>query len=285
MRQRVLHLLLPAIMMTVISCSATRDPAPFRFSNPLLNRFVDAEPLYRRYTHEVTAERVEPKKLIRRARLARRRLLRKGKVLERSWMEEGAISAGLRNYFRLGKNVEQRRGRLLKTARALLGSRKIHVKGRRFRADCTGFVQAVFYGNGINLYGYPGIKGKRGGVRAIVKLARKLKAIHFHPFPKRGDLVFFHNTYDYTRDGQNNDWYSHVGIVEKVDKDGTVTFIDRYGRSIKRNNLNLLRPHSWRAGRSRKRFNSYMRARKRKDPSGMKYLAGELFAGFATLIR
>jgi len=297
MKGQIITLLLILSPLMMISCTTSRDPRPYRFSSPLLNRYADSEKLFRRYKTPGKRRAIKSppvkknwrlaihNRLRRRLRRWRRRWRRRWQKRRLSWRHPGLTARGLTTYFRQGSDVKRRRLKLVRTARSLLGKRRIKVRGRRFRYDCAGLAHAVYYSDGVNLYGYPGIRGKRGGVRALVKLARKLRALHRSIYPRKGDLVFFHNTYDYTRDGRNNDWFSHVGIVEKVDKDGTVTFIDRYGRSIKRNNLNLLRPHVWRARHSRKRLNSFMRVRRRKDPRGMKYLAGQLFAGFATLIR
>ena len=49
-----------------------------------------------------------------------------------------------------------------------------------------------------------------------------------------GDLVFFDNTWDADGDGVDNDPFTHVGVVEKVESDGTIVFISRVSEAIKR---------------------------------------------------
>jgi cyanophycinase-like exopeptidase len=76
-----------------------------------------------------------------------------------------------------------------------------------------------------------------------------------------------------------------VGVVEKVDGDGTVQFVDRSSGRIRRSQLNLRRAHLWRDPQTLKRLNSHLRGRRRSDPLGTPRLTGELFAGFGTLLR
>ena len=305
MRGTHIGLILIAVFL-VSACSATRDQGYFRFRSPILNRFADAEQLYERYTvHKSRFQRVKRHnrrrsvRLRRKMRSSKRRAVARLKPIHRrrrlvaSYLptrdrlssDTGELSKRMRRYLRRGEDVEARRRRIVETARSYIKARQLWYKGRRYPMNCVDFVRMVYTADDINLKRWPGMNGHGWGVRSLVKLSRKAHAMHYNPRPKKGDLVFFHHTYDYTRDGRINDWFSHIGIVEKVDTDGTVHFINRYGRSIHRSQVNILRPSQWRDRRSRKRLNSYMRARRRRDPRGTRYLAGELFAGFATLIK
>jgi hypothetical protein len=60
--------------------------------------------------------------------------------------------------------------------------------------------------------------------------------------PSPGDLVFFKETWDRNRDGKMNDGLAHVGVVESIDTDGTVTFVHRSGSGMTRARLNLDAP-------------------------------------------
>jgi hypothetical protein len=94
--------------------------------------------------------------------------------------------------------------------------------------------------------------------------------------PRAGDLAFFHNTYDRNRDGRVNDPYSHVAIVEKVE--GTqLTLIHRGSKGIARIRMDVSRP-------SDRERNSVLRVRRRDDPPGLRYLTGELCAGFGVVV-
>ena len=106
--------------------------------------------------------------------------------------------------------------------------------------------------------------------------------IYHDPRPAVGDLAFFHNTFDANSDRRPNDWYTHVGIVESVDESNTVTVLSFVDGSVGRLYLNLEQPEA--AGSSRAPLNTRLRADRRDDPAHTQYLAGELFAGFGSLL-
>jgi hypothetical protein len=99
--------------------------------------------------------------------------------------------------------------------------------------------------------------------------------------PRPGDLVFFRETYDRNRDGERNDGLTHIGVVEAVAKDGTVTFIHRGGGGVKRSVMNLKRPDA-RGDKRSGYFNDWLR---RSSDADRAYLTGELFAGYAAVSR
>ena len=146
-------------------------------------------------------------------------------------------------------------------------------------------MRAVYSIEGVDLYHWPSRPRGFGGVRSLYGLSQQSGGLHFRKIPEVGDLVFFHHTYDSNKNNQIDDFLSHVGVVEKLDGDGTVTYVDRSGGRVRRGQLNLHRPNLWRDPHSLKRLNSYLRGRKKTDPAGTRYLAGDLFAGFGTLLR
>jgi hypothetical protein len=98
-----------------------------------------------------------------------------------------------------------------------------------------------------------------------------------------GDLVFFHNTWDFNRDDRFNDPLTHVGVVEGVERDGTVVFVSRVSGGIERYRMNLRMPDTHRTSDGRV-LNDYMRRKEFRDPEATQYLTGQLFAAFGTLI-
>jgi hypothetical protein len=100
-------------------------------------------------------------------------------------------------------------------------------------------------------------------------------------WPSPGDLVFFDDTWDRNRNGRRDDPLTHVGLVEWVDVDGTVTFLHRGGQGVARAHLNLRRPDVARApdGRS---LNAPLRQRTSRADDGPA-LAGQLFTGFGRI--
>lgn len=154
--------------------------------------------------------------------------------------------------------------------------------GRRYRADCSGFVAAAYHAAGIPFREALHLGDEDAG-SAVVALHRALASngVLFgreaRPLP--GDLVFFHDTYDRNGDGRARDPLTHVGIVERAGPDGAVTFLHRGGRGVARGTLSLRRPDSER-GPEGERWNSRVRSARPGDPPGTRYLAGELFAAF-----
>jgi hypothetical protein len=201
--------------------------------------------------------------------------------------EPGARPAPVRlgAWLRHGEAPEVRRRRVAEFAASLVGLRRVVVGGKRYPANCSDFVRAVYSIEGVDLYKWPGRPAGHWGVRSLYALAKASGGLHFLRSPEVGDLVFFHHTYDFNRNGRVDDFLSHVGIVERADRDGTIHYIDRSSGRIKRNRMNLRRPHLVRDPMTLKRLNSHVRGRRRGDPVGTRYLAGELFAGFGTLLR
>jgi cell wall-associated NlpC family hydrolase len=177
------------------------------------------------------------------------------------------------------------RQKLVKSAAALLGKRWTHgtrVRGKPFRYDCSGTVGRICWENGIDLYrrasSYPGANG----VKIIYNTYHHEGRLYFTKVPRPGDLVFFDNTYDRNRDGRWNDKLVHIGIVEKIDADNTITFIHHCSKGVSRYRMNLFFPDTYQ--RDGRVLNSFIR-RKRpgQDPAGSSYVAGSFFAGFASI--
>jgi cell wall-associated NlpC family hydrolase len=143
--------------------------------------------------------------------------------------------------------------------------------------DCSGLAYLAYRRRGLNLLPERTLPGE-GGVAAIYRKARSLGALHQEE-PHPGDLVFFRNTYDRNGDGRRNDGLTHIGVVERVDADGTVTFVHRAGGGVKRSKLNLSQPGVRRDEQGRV-LNDYLR---RPERVVRPRLAGQLCAGFATV--
>jgi hypothetical protein len=163
--------------------------------------------------------------------------------------------------------------RIARRAAELVGRDTVSDIAPGYTDDCSGFVRLVYASEGIDLSRLP---ARSSIVQAMYVRARENGALR-EGSPRPGDLVFFRNTYDRNRDGRRNDGLTHVGIVESVDQDGTVTFVHRGGPGIVRAHLNLESPKTFRDGDET--LNDVMR---RKSHLSRAYLAGELFAGYAS---
>ncbi len=121
------------------------------------------------------------------------------------------------------------------------------------------------------------------GVNAISDLYKSCKKrgkVH-HTGPKIGDVVFFHNVFDANQDGRNNDWYTHVGIIENVDS-GTATVIGWTKNGVIQSKLNVALARDA-AGQSED-TNSQLRQPESTDAPFTEYHAGQLFAGFCDVL-
>jgi hypothetical protein len=175
------------------------------------------------------------------------------------------------------------RSAIVRTATRLVGAKTIASKGRRIAYDCAGVTRAVFLEHGIDLYESGSPDPKANGVRLIYAHLRQHGTLHQGPLVHPGDLVFFDNTWDFNGDGMLNDPLTHVGIVERVEKDGTVVFISRVADAIERYRMNLALPHVHKTADGRI-LNDYMRRKQPTDPDEMGHLTGELFAFYGTRI-
>jgi hypothetical protein len=102
--------------------------------------------------------------------------------------------------------------------------------------------------------------------------------------PLPGDIVYFHDTYDRNRNRRFDDPFTHVGLVESVDGEGTVTFLHAAGHVVKREKMNLRHPHDTRDAAGNP-INHTLRFRTRWEKKEDPRLASELFAGYGRLGR
>jgi hypothetical protein len=164
------------------------------------------------------------------------------------------------------------------------GRERFQVAGETFNGDCSGFVEAVYALEGIQLRRILQAAAPRqtSAVAAAWEASGRFGARWSGgEWPSPGDLVFFDDTWDRNGNGRRDDPLTHVGLVEWVDVDGTVTFIHRGGQGVTRGQLNLRRPDTARTAAGHA-INSFLRLRASASDDGPA-LAGQLFAGFGRL--
>jgi peptidoglycan DL-endopeptidase CwlO len=169
------------------------------------------------------------------------------------------------------------RDRVIESARALVGQKKVVVNGQHFPSDCTGLIKGVFAQEGLDLsqLAQPG----DNGVSAIWRFAQAKGRTYSGGHPVPGDLVFFTETYDKNKDGARNDGLTHVGLVDALEPDGTVLIIHRVARGVVRYRMNLEQPDTASAGG--RVINDWLRAAEK----GLRpQLTSQLFYGYATLL-
>jgi probable lipoprotein NlpC len=173
---------------------------------------------------------------------------------------------------------------LVQTAVGLLGRNRVEVGGRHYTPDCSGLVRGVYATQRVDLYDGLGELDGGNGVGRIFTHVVEHGRIHYGPTVHSGDLVFFHNTWDFNRDGLPNDPLTHVGVVEKVERDGTVIFVSWVSAGVERYRMNLRRPDMHKTADGRV-LNDYMRRKGSGDHQATRYLTGQLFAAFGTVLR
>lgn len=166
---------------------------------------------------------------------------------------------------------------VVKTARALIGAEVVKVKGERAaHQDCASVALAAYGEAGLDLLSLA--KPEDNAVTAIYRFAREHGRVFDGGWPMAGDLVFFKETYDQNRDGRANDGLTHVGLVERVEADGTVRVIHRVKRGVVVTHMNLKRPDTRVEAGTGRKLNDYLRGGREAA------LTGQLFAAYATLL-
>jgi probable lipoprotein NlpC len=180
-------------------------------------------------------------------------------------------------------SASQQQRSLAMAATAFLGRSRVEVDGNRFTYDCSGLARGVYFAHGVDLFDGLRPANQTNGVRLIYRHVKRYGRLHHGPQVYPGDLVFFHNTWDFNGDGRLNDLLTHIGVVERVDHDGTVVFVSRVSGGIERYRMNLRYPDIHRTSDGRV-LNDYLRRKHFRDHTETPYLTGELFASFGTLI-
>lgn len=167
------------------------------------------------------------------------------------------------------------------SAAKLVGVRTITSKGRRIAYDCAGVTRAIFLEHGIDLYDSGASEPHANGVQLIYAHLQQHGRLHRGPIVSPGDLVFFDNTWDFNGDGRLNDPLTHVGVVERIEPDGTVVFISRVSDAVERYRMNLARPDVHKTAEGRV-LNDYIRRKLPTDLEGTNRLTGQLFSSYGT---
>ncbi len=135
----------------------------------------------------------------------------------------------------------------------------------------AGYVHKSFMVNGVSLP-----EESRVSVPKLWDACKQRGSTH-HGAPLPGDAAFFHNAFDANRDGRNNDWYTHVAIVEDVAPDGTAKILSWRGGRVVELTVNPTKPDDV-------ALNSRLREPTADDAPFTQYHAGQLFAGWCTVL-
>jgi hypothetical protein len=138
------------------------------------------------------------------------------------------------------------------------------------------YVAAVYRLNDVSL-----TEEQQSSIPALYRKCRANHAVYTDGPPAAGDLVFFHNTIDANDDGRNNDWYTHVGLVESA-RNGVVSVLSYRKGSVQSFRMSL--KHASKRRHEGEVVNAQIRPKQSGDPPYSQYLAGQLFAGYCSLL-
>jgi len=161
---------------------------------------------------------------------------------------------------------------VIERAASLLDARSLHIDGRRWRADCSGYVTCAWDAAGLEL---TDPRFAHRSITTVIWRTMEDRGLLVDE-PVRGDLVFFDDTHDRNDNGLRDDPLTHIGIVEEVAGDGTVTFLHFGSGRVKRDRLHAGHPDRHTDPESGEVWNSYIRR-----GSGGERLAGQLLRGYA----
>ncbi len=107
-------------------------------------------------------------------------------------------------------------------AASLLGKADLTVDGEHFASTPTGLVAAAYAAGGMRFQ--PGVIGGTPDPAEIWDLmAGSGRGVELRDVAA-GDVLFFDNTFDANGNGVRDDLLTHVGLVESVSIDGTISF-------------------------------------------------------------
>ena len=161
---------------------------------------------------------------------------------------------------------------VLDQAMDLMGESKVVVGRTPFRSDCSGFVTACY--SKVDLLLVDPTVSAKSGTELIYKTLKKRGRIVGVHRAKAGDLAFFHNTWDKNGNRLRDDRFTHIGLVEKVEKDGRVQFVHFASGKVKRGYIAPSSPAQARSREDGRILNSHLRR------GGGKTLAGQLLFRF-----
>ena len=175
--------------------------------------------------------------------------------------------------------------RIARRALSALGQKGPFTVGAlHFPPDCSGFVTSLYEAEGIPLRkAMSHVAPKEtSGVAATYAVAKAYGVVFGGggEWPRKGDLVFFRNTFDRNHDRNEDAPLTHLGVVLEVDG-GTITFLHRGKDAVSRGVMTLEHPDLAKDPDGR-RLNTVLRDKKPQEAHAPS-LAGELFMAFARI--
>ena len=158
-------------------------------------------------------------------------------------------------------------------------SSRVEAKGARRAAhhahgdESAALVERALHAEGLRF-------GTDGSVRALWGYMRTAHEVVSPTEARAGDVVFF----DTHGDDEAPSCADHAGIVESVDGDGRVGFVEARGGEVRHSFVDPSRPTLRRDERGQI-LNSFLRPKLISDPPESRYFAGEMLCGVTRVRR
>lgn len=140
------------------------------------------------------------------------------------------------------------------------------------RDEGAAFVERSLRDSGLHF-------GTDGSTRALWEYLRNTHATVAPPRARPGDVLFF-DTRASDAEPDCDDTTNHAGVVESVEPDGRIVFLEARGVQIRRSVVDPARPTLRRNDRG-ELANSFLRAKLVADPPNARYFAGQMLCGIA----
>jgi cell wall-associated NlpC family hydrolase len=199
---------------------------------------------------------------------------------------------GARNVERVEKpKTEQRQQslssiqqKLYEGAQHFLGKEELWVGGKQYTKDCSGTVSAIYAYAGLDLQKlYVGYTG--GGTQRMFNALKDMNLL-LTQNPQVGDLIFWDNTYDSNGNGKWDDYLTHVGMVVKVNPNGSLQYVhDHVIKGITIEYMDLNQPDTWKKELNGKTVEINSPMRMNSNSTMNTWLASHHFRAFGRAFR
>jgi hypothetical protein len=150
------------------------------------------------------------------------------------------------------------------------------VRAARPQDEGAAFVARALRDGGLHF-------GTDGSTRALWEYLRLAHGTVAPAAARAGDVLFF-DTRAGDADPDCDDVTDHAGIVEEVDADGRILFVEARGGEVRRSVVDPSHPTLRRNARG-DIANSFLRAKQVSDPPDARYFAGQMLCGVARVAR
>ena len=141
--------------------------------------------------------------------------------------------------------------------------------------DGSEWVEHSLHGAGLRF-------GTDGSARALWGYMRASHELVAAGAARPGDVVFF-DVWGTAPEPSCRDRVDHAGIVESIDADGRIGFLERRGGRVLHSFVDPDRPTARRDDRGRI-LNSFLRPKLIAEPPGARHFAGEMICGVARVL-